>query len=59
MGLNGDTALVAGLSPALRARMQGKTCFNFRRPDESLLTELGGVTNASLAALRRAGFITL
>ena len=57
MGLNGNARLVATLSPALRARMQGKTCFNFRRPDAALFMELGRVTSASLDALRRRRFV--
>lgn len=33
--------LLANLSPALRARMQGKSCFNFRRvPDVDIQQEL-------------------
>jgi hypothetical protein len=34
------------LSPELRRRMQGKSCFNFTTVDESLFAELGRVTNA-------------
>jgi hypothetical protein len=59
IGLNGNAALVAALSPPLRARMQGKTCFNFRTTDAELLAELERVTAASIAGLRRAGFVTL
>jgi len=33
MGLSGNARLAADISPALRKRMQGKTCFNFQRPD--------------------------
>ncbi len=58
MGLNGNTALAARLSTDLVARKQGKTCFNFRRPEEVPLPELTQVTAASIAALRRAGFVT-
>jgi hypothetical protein len=57
MGLDGNPALAARLSPELRARKQGKTCFNFRRPDEAPLQELADVTAASIAGLRRAGFV--
>lgn len=57
IGLNGNAPLVSSLSPALRARMQGKTCFNFRRPDAVLLMELRSVTKASLDALLRERFI--
>ena len=40
--------LQAGLSPELRARMQGKACFNFRTPPAPALRR-------ELAALVRAG----
>lgn len=58
MGLDGNSALLARLSPALKARMQGKTCFNFRETNSALFAELGDVTEAAIAGLRRAGFIT-
>jgi hypothetical protein len=57
MGLDGTPGLAANLSAALRARRQGKTCFNFRRPEEAPLAELADVTAASITGLRRAGFI--
>jgi hypothetical protein len=57
MGLDGNGALAAGLSPALRARMHGKTCFNFQRADAGIMAELREVTDASLAGLRRAGYV--
>ena len=56
MGLNGNPA-VSRLSAALQARMQGKTCFNFRRPAEVPEPELAEVTAASIAGLRKGGFI--
>ncbi|HXX62616.1 MAG TPA: hypothetical protein VEO56_02365, partial [Bacteroidota bacterium] len=34
------------ISPALRKRMQGKSCFNFTEVDESLFAELGELTVA-------------
>jgi hypothetical protein len=36
--------LLDDLSPALRKRMQGKSCFNFARVDEPLLAELEALT---------------
>ena len=39
-----DGALRQQMSPELRKRMQGKTCFNFTRVDERLLAELEEVT---------------
>lgn len=32
--------LLAGISPALKKRMQGKSCFNFESGDPALLAEL-------------------
>jgi hypothetical protein len=58
MGVDGNAKLLASLSEALRARMQGKACFNFRTLDETPLRELEAVTAESFAGLRRAGFIT-
>ena len=46
-----------GMSKALKARMQGKTCFNFKTVDEALFEELRRVTAESLRSLKRAGFI--
>jgi hypothetical protein len=44
MVLYGFPELVAKLSPALRKRMQGKSCFNFAAADEPLFAELERVT---------------
>ena len=57
MGVGGNTKLTEGLSRPLRARMQGKTCFNFTTVDEGLFDELQRVTTESLRAMKRAGFI--
>lgn len=38
--------LADSLSPELRKRMQGKSCFNFSTVDETLMAELERVTNA-------------
>lgn len=58
MGLNGHAKLIAGLSKPLRARMQGKTCFNFASMDDALLRELQTVTAESLRGLKKAGFVS-
>src|SRR6185295_2856573 len=39
-----DEALRDGLSPALRKRMQGKSCFNFTTVEPAVLKELAAVT---------------
>ena len=43
-------ALVDDISPALRKRMQGKSCFNFARVDEPLLAELETLTKRGYEA---------
>ena len=44
--------LLDGVSERLRARMQGKACFNFRAPDAELFRELAELTAAGVARLR-------
>jgi len=36
--------LLDGLSPELKKRMQGKSCFNFKTVDKTLFKELGTLT---------------
>ena len=45
-----------GMSKPLQARMQGKSCFNFKVPDEALFKELEAVTAEGFAMSRKAGF---
>ena len=44
MGVYAAPELLAGISPKLKARMQGKSCFNFKTVDESLFAELERLT---------------
>ena len=64
MGVYGDNGLAAAISPELKRRMQGKSCFNFAKIDEPLFRELEaltalsidrqpGITEAALAARSR------
>lgn len=39
-----EPALLDGISPELRRRMQGKSCFNFRSVDDALIDELDSLT---------------
>jgi hypothetical protein len=48
--------LCDSLSEKLRARMQGKSCFNSRTVDEALFTELEQLTTKGFALGREAGF---
>ena len=42
-----NPALATAISPALKRRMQGKACFNFKTPpDSALLAELKRLTAA-------------
>ena len=52
-----DPRVRKGLSPALAARLQGKTCFNFRTVDPVLFAELDQLTARALAAFEKAGFV--
>jgi hypothetical protein len=44
--------LLQGMSPALRKRMQGKACFNFKTPDPALFAELAELTRKGLRRFR-------
>ncbi|MBA2720579.1 MAG: hypothetical protein H0U52_15260 [Chloroflexi bacterium] len=45
--------LVESMSPELRKRMQGKSCFNFTKVDEGLLAELDALTARSIPGWRQ------
>jgi hypothetical protein len=49
--------LLEGISPELRRRMQGKSCFNFTKPDDVLFAELAKLTAAGYAAYDRNDFV--
>ena len=49
--------ILKGLSPKLRARMQGKSCFNFTKHDPALFRELGRLTKRSFARFRKAKWV--
>jgi hypothetical protein len=48
MSVYSSPELMASMSPELRRRMQGKSCFNFTRVDEPLFAELARLTEAGL-----------
>lgn len=48
--------LRVSMSDKLRARMQGKSCFNFKVVDEALFKELKNLTTEGFAICRKAGF---
>jgi hypothetical protein len=49
--------LLDGLSPELKRRMQGKSCFNFAEIDKPLFKELAALTKAGLASYKAQGFV--
>jgi len=49
--------LLDGVSPELRKRMQGSSCFNFKTVDAKLFKELGKLTRAGLQDYRKGGYL--
>jgi len=47
-----NTALRNSLSPALRKRMQGKSCFNFTTVEPGQIKELAAVTKKGIAGFK-------
>ncbi len=48
--------LLDGLSPELRRRMQGKSCFNFKRPEPELVAELAALTKRGSERYAASGY---
>jgi hypothetical protein len=48
--------LTTSMSPALRKRMQGKSCLNFTTVDKELFRELNGLTKLGAAKFLSTGF---
>ncbi len=49
--------LLEGISPELRKRMQGKSCFNFKVVDEKLFRELARLTDKGYRRFKKAKLI--
>lgn len=45
-----DPSLLADISPELKARMHGKSCFNFKKIDTEVFAELGALTTTGAKA---------
>jgi len=45
------------ISPELKKRMQGKSCFNFKTPDEKLFKELAKLTKAGFEKFHDPKFL--
>jgi len=49
--------LLHEISPELRKRMQGKSCFNFKQPDKKLFDELSDLARRGFEFYRKEGLI--
>ena len=49
--------LLSGISPELRKRMQGKSCFNFTTVDQALFRELGALTKQGYQRFKKEGWV--
>ena len=49
--------LLDNISPELKKRMQGKSCFNFKKTEKDLLEELGILTKCEFEKYQEAGYI--
>jgi hypothetical protein len=49
--------LLTDLSPALKKRMQGKSCFNFKTVDKALFAELAALTKKSVARAKHTDWV--
>jgi len=52
MGVYGAPDLLKGISPELRKRMQGKSCFNFKSIEPDRVRELSALTKKSLDRMK-------
>jgi hypothetical protein len=57
MSVYASPDLLKDMSPELKKRMQGKSCFNFKAVDEKLFKELKRLTKAGAAKFSDGKFI--
>src|SRR5438876_10688575 len=57
MSVYASPDLLKSMSPELKKRMQGKSCFNFKEVDEKLFKELEQLTKAGAAKFSDGKFI--
>src|SRR5260221_14466558 len=57
MSVYASPDLLKSMSPELKKRMQGKSCFNFKEVDEPLFKELARLTKAGAAQFSDGKFI--
>ena len=49
--------LLVSVSPELKARMQGKSCFNFKASEPALFKELSALTKSAFASYQEQGYV--
>jgi hypothetical protein len=49
--------LLNEISPQLKKRMQGKSCFNFAKPDAALFEELAALAQKGFARYKHSGLL--
>jgi len=59
MGVHSNPKLLDGMSKELKARMQGKSCFNFKTENDALFKELEELTGQAIDSFRKAGFVSV
>ena len=57
MPVYASSELLNTISPELKKRMQGKSCFNFKAPDEKLFKELAKLTKAGFKMFHDPKFL--
>jgi hypothetical protein len=57
MPVYASSELAKTISPELKKRMQGKSCFNFKAPDAKLFKELAKLTRAGFKAFNDPEFL--
>jgi hypothetical protein len=57
MSVYASPQLLKGMSPELKKRMQGKSCFNFKEVDDKLFKELAKLTKAGAVRFSSPKFI--
>jgi hypothetical protein len=57
MPVYGNPNLLQNLSPELKKRMQGKSCFNFKVIEKKLITELSSLTKNGFEFYKKNGML--
>ncbi|MBL7718007.1 MAG: hypothetical protein JNL72_04165 [Flavipsychrobacter sp.] len=57
MPVYADPSLLQNISPELKKRMQGKSCFNFKKAEPALFRELKALTKKGYQSFVKAGWI--